>query len=61
MSEEIKEIGEIVEQLWKETARTSGEKVADIVDEIDSIFHKNGYVVSHDKITRFVVDCIREK
>jgi len=36
-------------------------EVAEIVDEIDSIFHKNGYVVSHDKIAHFVVDCIREK
>jgi len=39
----------------------SGEKIADIVDEIDSVFHKNGYVVPHDKIMHFVIDCIREK
>ena len=61
MNEEMKEIKEIVEQIWKEATGVSGEKVAEIVDEIDSIFHKNGYVVSHDKIAHFVVDCIREK
>ena len=61
MNEEMKGIKEIVEQIWEETAGVSGEKVAEIVDEIDSIFHKNGYVVSHDKIAHFVVDCIREK
>ena len=41
-------------------AGVSGEKVIEIADEIDNIFHKNGYVVSHDKIAHFVVDCIRE-
>ena len=61
MNEEMKGIKEIVEQLWKEATWVSGEKVAEIVDEIDSIFHKNGYVVSHDKIAHFVVECIREK
>jgi len=61
MNEEMKEIKEIVEQIWEETAGVSGEKVTEIVDEIDNIFHKNGYVVSHDKIAHFVVDCIREK
>jgi len=39
----------------------SGEKLAKIVDEIDSVFHRNGYVISHDKIAHFVVDCIKEK
>ena len=58
MKEEIKEI---VDQLWRETIGISGEKIADIVDEIDTIFHKNGYVISHDKIVHFVIDCIREK
>ena len=61
MEEEIKEIGKVVRQLWEETIGISGEKVAEIVDEIDNIFYKNGYVVPHDKITHFVVDCIREK
>ena len=56
----MKGIKEIVEQLWKEATGVSGEKVAEIADEIDNIFHKNGYVVSHDKIAHFVVDCIRE-
>jgi len=60
MKEEMKGIKEIVEQLWKEATGVSGEKVAEIADEIDNIFHKNGYVVSHDKIAHFVVDCIRE-
>ena len=58
MKEEIKEI---VDQLWRETIGISGEKITDIVDEIDTIFHKNGYVISHDKIMHFVIDCIREK
>jgi len=58
MREEIKEIAD---QLWEETAGVSGEKITDIVDEIDSVFHKNGYVISHDKIVHFVIDCIREK
>ena len=58
MREEIKEIAD---QLWKETIGISGEKITVIVDEIDSIFHKNGYVISHDKIVYFVIDCIREK
>ena len=61
MEEEIKEIGKVVRQLWEETIGISGEKVAEIVDEIDDIFHTNGYVVPHDKITHFVVDCIRGK
>ena len=61
MKEEMKGIKEIVEQIWEEATGVSGEKVAKIVDEIDSIFHKNGYVVSHDKIAHFVVDCIKEK
>ena len=56
-----KEIKEIADQLWKETIGISGEKITDIVDEIDSVFHKNGYVISHDKIVHFVIDCIREK
>jgi len=60
MEEEIKEIGKIVRQLWEETG-IKGEKLAKIVDEIDSVFHRNGYVISHDKITHFVVDCIKEK
>ena len=58
MREEIKEIAD---QLWKETIGISGEKIAVIVDEIDSVFHKNGYVIPHDKIVHFVIDCIREK
>jgi len=61
MNEEMKGIKEIVEQIWEEATGVSGEKVTEIVDEIDNIFHKNGYVVSHDKIAHFVVDCIREK
>ena len=52
--------GKIVRQLWEETAEIKVEKVAKIVDEIDSVFHRNGYVISHDKIAHFVVDCIRE-
>ena len=60
MNEEMKAIKEIVEQICEETAGVSGEKVAENADEIDNIFHKNGYVVSHDKIAHFVVDCIRE-
>ena len=58
MREEIKEIAD---QLWKETIGISGEKITVIVDEIDSVFHKNGCVISHDKIIHFVIDCIREK
>ena len=57
----MKGIKEIVEQIWEEATGVSGEKVTEIVDEIDNIFHKNGYVVSHDKIAHFVVDCIKEK
>ena len=60
MEEEIKEIGKIVRQLWEETG-IKGEILAKIVDEIDSVFHRNGYVISHDKIAHFVVDCIKEK
>ena len=60
MEEEIKEIGKIVRQLWEETG-IKGEKLAKIVDEIDNVFHRNGYVISHDKIAHFVVDCIKEK
>jgi len=58
MNEEVKEV---VEQLWEEMIGISGEKLAKIVDEIDSVFHRNGYVISHDKIAHFVVDCIKEK
>jgi len=56
----IKEIGKIVGQLWEETAGIEGEKLVKIVSEIDDVFHKNGYVVSHDKIAHFIMDCIRE-
>ena len=60
VEEKIKEIGKIVRQLWEETAGIEGEKLVKIVSEIDDVFHKNGYVVSHDKIAHFIMDCIRE-
>ena len=60
MIEEIKKIGKIVRQLWEEITGIKGEEVAKIVDEIDDVFHRNGYVIPRDKITHFVVDCIRE-
>lgn len=58
---EIREIGKIVRELWKEMTGIEGEEVAKIIDEIDDVFHRNGYVISHDKIAHFVVDCIKEK
>jgi len=45
---------EIIKQLWEETSQ-----IIKIADEIDDVFHRNGYVISHDKIEHFVVDCIK--
>ena len=57
---EKREIEKIVKQLRKQITDINEEKIIEITDEIDNIFHKNGYVVSHDKIAHFVVSCIRE-
>jgi len=59
IEEKIKEIGKIVRQLWKETVGIDEDKLFKIVDEIDDVFHKNGYAVSHDEIASFVVSCIK--
>jgi len=61
MIENIKEIGKIIRRLWEEIIGIKGEEVAKITDEIDDVFHRNGYVISHAKITHFVVDCIKEE
>ena len=58
---EIREIGKIIRQIWEETTGVSGEKVTKIANEIDDVFHRNGYAISHNKIAHFVVDCIKGK
>ena len=40
----------------KETVGIDEDKLFKIVDEIDDVFHKNGYAVSHDEIASFVVN-----
>jgi len=44
----------------EEMKENNKDQIIEIVDEIDNVFHRNGYVISHDKIAHFVVDCIRE-
>ena len=59
--EEIKELGETVKELWIDAFGVTGEEVSEIAEQIDSVFHKGGYVISHNKIEHFVVDCIKKK
>ena len=35
--------------------------VAEIVEGIDRVFYKKGYVIPHDKIIHFVMEAIRKK
>lgn len=57
----LKEVGKIMRELFNDTFGVSGEEIIEITDSIDNIFHSHGYVISHDKISRFVVECIRRR
>lgn len=35
------------------------EKLMDLSDQIDDIFHKNGFVVDHDILTLHILDVIK--
>ena len=58
---ELKEIRKLIRKLFNDTFGISGEEIVEITELIDDIFHKYGYVIPHDKISRFVVECIRKK
>lgn len=52
---------ETIESLWLDTYGVTCSEVLEIAEQIDTIFHECGYVISHSVIRKFVLGCLAKE